>query len=37
MNEMEKFRALFGVALGLAVTLGLWFLGLWAGSGFNLH
>jgi hypothetical protein len=37
MNGMEKLRALFAVALGLAVTLGVWLLGLWAGSGFNLH
>ena len=33
MHEMEKLCALFAIALGLAVTLGVWLLGLWAGSG----
>jgi hypothetical protein len=37
MDEMEKVRALFAVALGLAATVGVWLLGLWASGGYHLH
>ena len=35
MHEMEKLRALVAVALGLAATIGVWLLGLWAASGYH--
>jgi hypothetical protein len=37
MHEMEKLRVLITIALGFAVTLGVWLLGLWAWSGYHLH
>jgi len=37
MHEMEKLRALVAVSLGLAATVGVWLLGLWAASGYHLH